>query len=113
MATSMYEPKYMALALATKEWIWLTNTYEELNMLVTNAAMCCNKKTTLDIAYNHKTGHRSNHTDVAYYLVCENVTSGRISLLQIQSVENLADVCTNGPKQITSQKLRISIMDAN
>jgi hypothetical protein len=54
MVTSTCEAEYMALALATKQWIWLTNTLEELNVPVTNAAMFCDNKATIDIAYNHK-----------------------------------------------------------
>jgi hypothetical protein len=72
----------MALALTIKQWIWLTNIFEELNMPVTNAAMFYDNKAAIDIAYNHKIGDRSNHIDIAYHLVHENVESGQISLLQ-------------------------------
>jgi hypothetical protein len=56
VATSTCKAEYMALVLAMKQWIWLTNAHEELNRLVTNAAMFCNNTTTIDIAYNHKIG---------------------------------------------------------
>jgi hypothetical protein len=56
MATSTCEAEYMALALATKQWIWLTNALEELNVPVINAAMLCDNKATINIAYNHKIG---------------------------------------------------------
>jgi hypothetical protein len=39
VATSMCEAEYMVLAIAMNQWIWMTNALEELNMLVTNAAM--------------------------------------------------------------------------
>jgi hypothetical protein len=112
VATSTCEAEYMALALATKQWIWLTNALEELNVPVTNAAMFCDNKAAIDIAYNHKIGDRSKHIDVAYHLVRENVESGRISLLQVESAENLADICTKGLPQVTLRKLRTAIMDA-
>jgi hypothetical protein len=72
------------------------NALEELNVPVTNAAMFCDNKATIDIAYNHKIGDRSKHIDITYHLVHENVESGRISLLQVESAENLADICTKG-----------------
>jgi hypothetical protein len=59
VATSTCEAEYMALALATKQWIWLMNALEELNVPVTNTAMFCNNKAAIDIAYNHKIGDRS------------------------------------------------------
>jgi hypothetical protein len=46
----MYEAEYMGLALVTKQWIWLMNALEELNVLFTNAAMVCDTKPTIDIA---------------------------------------------------------------
>jgi hypothetical protein len=112
VATSTCEAQYMALALATKQWIWLMNALEELNIPVTNAAMVCDNKATIEIPYNHKIGARSKHIDVAYHFVRENVESGWISLLQVDSVENLANICTKGLAQVTLRKLRPAIMDA-
>jgi hypothetical protein len=60
-------------------------------MPVTNSAMFCENKATIDITYNHNIGDRSKHIDVTYHLVCENVESGRISLLQVESAKNLVD----------------------
>jgi hypothetical protein len=56
VATSTCKAEYMALALATKQWLRLTNTLEELNVSVTNAAMFCDNKAAIDIAYNHNIG---------------------------------------------------------
>jgi hypothetical protein len=91
----------MALTLAMKQWIWLTNALEELNVPVTNAAMLCDNKAAIDIDYNHTIGDRSTHIDIAYHLVRENGESGRISLLQVESAVNLADICTQGLPQVT------------
>jgi hypothetical protein len=112
VGTSTCEAEYMALALATKQRIWLTNALEELNMLFTNAAMFCDNKATSDITYNHNIGDRSKYIDIAYYLVHTNVEYGRISLLQFESGENLADICPKGLSQVTLWKHRTAIMDA-
>jgi hypothetical protein len=50
LATSTYEVEYMAIALATKQWIWLMNALKELNVPVTNVAMFWDNKATIDIA---------------------------------------------------------------
>jgi hypothetical protein len=111
MATCMCEAEYIGLALATKHWIWLMNALEEHNVPVTNADMFYDKQATIDIAYNHKIGDRSKHIDVAYHLVCENVESGQISLLQVEWRENLADIYTKGLLQVCLRKLRTAIID--
>jgi hypothetical protein len=94
VASSTCEAEYMALALATKQWIRLTNALEVLNVGVTNAAMFWDNIATIDIAYNHKIGDRSKHMDVAYSLVCENIQSGLMSIVQVESAKNLADIGT-------------------
>jgi hypothetical protein len=85
---------------------------KELHVPVTNVAICCDNKATIDIAYNNKTGDRSKHIDIAYHLVCENVQSRQISLLSGESTENLADICTKRLPQVTLGKLLTTIMDA-
>jgi hypothetical protein len=111
VATSTCEAEYMALALATKQWIWLRNAVEELNVPVTNAPIFCDNKAAIDIAYNHKIDNKSKYFDIAYHLVHENVEFRHISLLQVESAEILADICTKGRPQVTLRKLRTSIMD--
>jgi hypothetical protein len=97
--TSTYDPEYMMQTLATKEWIWLMNPLGALNVPVTNAAMLCDYKAGIDIAYNHTIDDWSKQIDIAYTSVCENIESAWISLLQIELAKNLAnisnkDLCT-------------------
>lgn len=111
IATSTCEAEYMALALATKQWIWLTNALVELNIPIYNNAMFCDNKAAIDIAHNHKIGDRSKHIDIAYHLVREHVEKGHMTLLPVASADNLADICTKGLPQATLRKLRDAIMD--
>jgi hypothetical protein len=81
VVTSTYEPKYLALALATKQWIWLMNALESCNVPDNNAGTFCDNKATIDITYNHTIVEQCNHIDVDNYLVYEYVESGQISCL--------------------------------
>jgi hypothetical protein len=65
----------------------------------------------MDIIYYHKIPDRSIYIDVAYHLVHENVESGRISLLQVKSGENLVNICAKGLPQVTLRKIRTTIID--
>jgi hypothetical protein len=49
----------MALALVKKQWMWLTDTLEELDLPVSNVTIFGDNKATIDIAYLHKIGDRS------------------------------------------------------
>jgi hypothetical protein len=113
VARSTCEAEYMALALATILWIWLMTALEELNVPVTNAAIYCDIKAAIDIAYNQTIGDRPKHIDIAFHLVRDNEEPGRISLFLDESAENLGEICTKGLPQVTLKKLRTEIMDAN
>jgi hypothetical protein len=82
--TSTCNAEYMVLALATKQWIWLTNALHNLNVLVIIASISCDITGIINIDYNPKRGVRSKHIDIAYDLVYENIESGPISLLQVE-----------------------------
>jgi hypothetical protein len=87
------------------------NALEDLKFPLTNTAMFGKNKATFDSAYNYKIGVRSKHSDLAYCLVPENVESGLISLFQIESSENLADIFTKGLLHATLCNLRMPIVD--
>jgi hypothetical protein len=72
------------------------NDLKELNVPVTNALMGCDNTVAIDIAEKHKIHDRSNYIDVTYHLVHDNIESAQISLLEVESAENLADIGTNG-----------------
>jgi hypothetical protein len=110
MVTSIYDAKYMALALAMIQQFCLMNTLEDLNIPVSNAAMYSDDMTTIHIAYNHKIDNRSHDIDCASYLGQENVESGRILLLHVELGINVAYFCTKGLPQVTLWKLQTSII---
>jgi hypothetical protein len=65
LATSLCKSEYMALALGTKQWIWLMNTLEEFIIAVNTASIFCDNNAAIDIVSNHKIGDRSKHIDIA------------------------------------------------
>jgi hypothetical protein len=102
----------MGLALPKNQWIWLMNTHDNLNALVTNPAMLYNNKATIDFAYNHKINNRSKYINIAYDLLHENVEPGPISLLKVESAENLVHIYTKQPSQVILQTFCSPIMNA-
>jgi hypothetical protein len=73
---SIYEVEYIVLIHAIKLWIWLLNALEELNISVTNAAMLCNHKATINITYNYIIRNQAIYIDMAYHLEWKNVEFG-------------------------------------
>ena len=84
----------MALALTTKQHLWMTRGIKELLMIEIPSALFCDSEAAIGIAENPKTNDRSKHIDISYHFVRERVEDGTITIMHEQSGENLADICT-------------------
>jgi hypothetical protein len=102
VATSTYDAKYIILVLAMKQWIWLTNAHEELNVQVTNAPMFYYNNAAIDIAYNHKIGNDPNisTSPIMWYLRELNLDRflsfrlNRLKIWQISALKDFRRTCT-------------------
>jgi hypothetical protein len=57
-------------------------------------------------------GDQSKYMDITYHFVGENVESGQLAFLQVESSENLAYIYTKERSQVTLWKLRNVLIDA-
>ena len=96
VATSILEAEYMALALATKQYLWLLRGLEELgypsNLL--NHSLSTNNTGADDLVHNPRISDKSKHIQVAYHFTHELVENGTIVVLRIPGLENPVDICT-------------------
>lgn len=113
VATSTCEAEYMAMALATKQHVWLHRALTTLLKTDVPAILSSDSKAALDLAHNAKLNDASKHIDVAYHFVRERVEDGSLILLHVTSQENLADICTKGLPRPTHEHLCISIYGQN
>ena len=86
----------MALALATKHHLWLQQGLKELLKQDIPNAIISDPNSAIDITNNVKINNRSIHIDIAYHFTREQVEAGNITVLYVQSSENIADICTKG-----------------
>lgn len=96
VATSTCEAEYMALANATKQYIWLRRGLHQLIGTTIPMALSTDNVSAIDLANNPKLNDATKHIDIAYHFTRERVTDGTLTLLHIPGTENLADICTKG-----------------
>lgn len=96
VATSTPEAEYMALCLATKQFIWLQNALNELLNSEVPAVLFTDNTGAIDIASKAKINDRTKHIDIQYHYVREQVLDGNVTLLHVDGTDNLADICTKG-----------------
>ncbi|GJZ83159.1 ribonuclease H-like domain-containing protein [Tanacetum coccineum] len=114
ISRSSAEAEYRFLASTTCEVLWLTYLQSDLGMkgllLVT---LYYDSTSASQIAANPVFHDKTKHFDIDVHLVREKVSSGAISTVKINSVENIADVFTKG-LSITQHKqffLRLNLVD--
>lgn len=86
----------MALAMASKHYVWLRRALLQLlpNLQDIPHGMFSDSDSAIDIANNDKINDRTKHIDIAYHFTREKVEDGTINLMHIAGTENLSDLCT-------------------
>lgn len=104
VAASTTEAEYMALLLATKQFIWLDRGLKEFLKEQIPSAVFTDNMSAIDIAHNPKLNDRTKHIDIAYHFTREQVEEGNLLLMHVASKDNLADICTKAlPRPIHVQ----------
>jgi hypothetical protein len=68
-------------------------------------ALFCDNHSAIDLAENHQTSELSKHIDIHYHRVWKFVSDKNLLLMYIWTIENLADMCTNGLSEVQLSKL--------
>ena len=96
VALSTCEAEYMALALATKQYDWLSRGINCLLQEEIPMAISTDNNAAIDIAHNPRLTDASKHIDISYHYTREHIINNSLNLLHVPSAENLADICTKG-----------------
>lgn len=94
VANSTTDAEYMALSQAAREALWLRKLAKDLHVQVGTTTINCDSSGAVAIAYNPKNHHRTKHIDVIHHFIREQVEEGNVSVVQVTSKEQLADVLT-------------------
>lgn len=104
VALSSTESKYMALANASSEAIWLRRLLSDLGYRQKTTELFCNNRSAIALISTTKYHDRSKHIDVKYHYIKDQVSSGDISIHHISTQEMTADLFTKGLNKGLHQK---------
>jgi hypothetical protein len=95
VALSTMEAKYVALAGATQEALWLS----KLMLDITRddqlpIPIKCDNTTALTLAKTPENHDRAKHIDTKYYMVRDEIENKRVALEYIESRRNIGDILT-------------------
>ena len=94
VAHSTCEAEYMAISLATKQFIWIVRGLHQLVDKDIPTALFTDNNSAIDIAHNPRLNDATKHIDIAHHFTRERIEDGSLTLLHVPSADNLADICT-------------------
>lgn len=101
VALSSTEAEYIAIAIATKELIWLQAIIQELGYsLALPSTLFCDNQSCIALSKNPKFHDRSKHIDLRFHFLREKVNSQLLSLEYTPTSDMWADILTKSLPKI-------------
>ena len=97
VAQSTVESEYAAMALATKEMIWLQHLLRDLGMSkYAPRTLFCDNQGAISLAKNPTHHAKTKHVDVQLHFIRDHVEKGTINVEYCPTEDMLADIMTKG-----------------
>ena len=107
VANSSCYAEYIALHDTTHEVVFLRQLLDGLKILPSGATkLFCNNNATSRLAEDHVWHSHTKHIRIKYHYTHELVLSGDISVSQVGSKDNIADILTKPLAQFDFQRLQ-------
>jgi hypothetical protein len=103
IAMSTTEAKYMAVAEATEEVLWLIGLVRKLGIQQVGVSLYCDSQSAIYLAKNHVYHGRTKHIDVRFHKIKELVVISELLLEKIHTFENAANMLM---KPVTVDKFK-------
>jgi hypothetical protein len=107
VALSSCEAEYIAAAYGACQGVWLARLLKGLIGSKPGAPILrIDNKSAIDLAKNPVHHERSKHIETKYHYIRKAVEDGKISLEQISTGDQLADIMTKSLARVKFQELR-------
>ena len=90
------EAKYIVVAEACKEAIWLACLVKDLGMTVEMSTLYCNSQSDIMLAKYLVFHAKIKHIDVKYHFIRDMLEDKLMKLVKVHTDDNLADLMTKG-----------------
>nr|KYP49734.1 Retrovirus-related Pol polyprotein from transposon TNT 1-94 [Cajanus cajan] len=94
VSRSSAEAEYRSLASVASELVWLKNLLTDFQVNTTHAAVYCDNKAAIHIAFNPTFHEKTKHLEIDLHFVREQVSRGMLKLFHVRKFHQLADVFT-------------------
>ncbi|GKE68398.1 hypothetical protein Tco_1526470, partial [Tanacetum coccineum] len=97
LSKSSTEAEYRALASVTSKVIWILKFFKNLKIDdLLPALLYCDSNSAIKIAANPVFHERTKHLEIDLYFMRENILSGVIKTVKVDSINQITDILTKG-----------------
>nr|GEX08109.1 retrovirus-related Pol polyprotein from transposon TNT 1-94 [Tanacetum cinerariifolium] len=93
-AISSTEAKYIAISGCCAQILWMRLQLSDYGLAFNKIPMYCDNKSAISLCYNNVQHSRSNHIDIRYHFIKEQVKNGVIVLYFVNTEYQLTDLFT-------------------
>ena len=91
---STIKAKYMAIAEACKESVWLKGLFDELCGVDSCIDLYCDSQSAICLTKDQIFHERTKHIDVKYHYVRDVISQGKLKICKISTHDNPTDMMT-------------------
>jgi hypothetical protein len=106
VAQSTTKAEYVAAASCCSQLLWITYTMSDFSEKYTHVPLQCDSTSAISIAKNLVLHSKTNHTEVRYHFLRDNVEKGKIALIHVPTHDQLANIFTKPLDPETFTRLR-------
>jgi hypothetical protein len=106
VAQSTTEAEYVAATSSCSQLLGITYTLSDIGVECSHVPLICDSTSAISVAKNLMLHSRTEHIEVRYHFLRDNVEKGNIDLIHVPTEKQLADILSKPLDQATFAHLR-------
>ncbi|GJZ61696.1 hypothetical protein Tco_0617833 [Tanacetum coccineum] len=109
LAISTTEAEYVSVRKACQQALWMKQALIDYDVRLDDIPIMCDNKGAIDLSKNPVQHSRTKHIEICHHFLRDNVQKGNISIENVTSEYNIADILTKPLKQEPFNYLRLGL----
>nr|GEU42136.1 retrovirus-related Pol polyprotein from transposon TNT 1-94 [Tanacetum cinerariifolium] len=109
LAISTTEAEYVSDGKACQKVLWMKQALIDYDVRLDDVPIMCDNKGAIDLSKNPVQHSRTKHIKIHHHFLRDNVQKGHISIENVPSVDNIADILTKPLKRESFNYLRLGL----
>ncbi|GJT30429.1 retrovirus-related pol polyprotein from transposon TNT 1-94 [Tanacetum coccineum] len=109
LAISITEAEYVSARKACQQALWMKQALVDYGIRLDDIPIMCDNKGAIDLSKNPVQHSRTKHIEIRHHFLHDNAKKGNISIENVSSEDNIADILTKPLKREPFNYLRLGL----